>query len=129
MQNALEIFRAQREAANQVHLRLIEVAQLLEQLTRQVDAVAGNSDLRAILRDERDCLREARQFVAEVRYLREQEQLRYWPGIWRRWAVAVLFALASAAVFGAAAGRFSAPSGDITKDVILGYDRPGTPRR
>ena len=45
MESALETFRAQREAADQVHARVTEVAQLLEQLTRQVDAVAGNADL------------------------------------------------------------------------------------
>jgi hypothetical protein len=42
MHSALDAFRAQREAADQVYARLIEVARLLEQLTKQVDAVAGN---------------------------------------------------------------------------------------
>ena len=51
MQSALDTFRAQREAADQVHTRLTEVAQLLERLTREVDAVAGNADLRAVLRE------------------------------------------------------------------------------
>ena len=101
MQNALDTFRAQREAVDRVHARLTEVAQLLERLTRQVDAVAGNTDLRSVLRDERDWLRQAQALVADVRHFREQERLRFWPGVWRRWAVAVLFALASAAAAGA----------------------------
>jgi hypothetical protein len=100
MESALDTFRAQREAAEQVHARLTEVAQLLEQLTRQVDAVAGNADLRAVLRDERDWLDQAQQLLADVRQFREKERLRFWPGVWRRWAVAVAFALASAAAGG-----------------------------
>jgi hypothetical protein len=134
---ALDAFLTQREAAEQVHARLMEVSQLLEQLRGQADAIARDADLRAVLRDEQNWLREARQFVAEVRYLREQDRLRYWPGVWRRWVVAVLFALASAAAFGAASGRFAdyipgthSDGGNITNDVILeNHDRRGTPRR
>jgi hypothetical protein len=137
MSGALDAFRAQREAAEQVHARLVEVSRLLEQLRRQADAIARDADLRAALRDEQDRLREARQFVADVRYLREQDRLRYWPGVWRRWVVAVLFALASAAAFGAASGRFAShfpgaqlDGANITNDVILeNYDRPRAPRR
>jgi hypothetical protein len=137
MSSALDAFRAQREAAEQVHAQLMEVSRLLEQLCRQADAIARDADLRAVLRDEQNWLREARQFVAEVRYLREQDRVGYWPGVWRRWVVAVLFALASAAAFGAASGRFAGfipgaqldgPS--ITNDVILqNHDRPRAPRR
>jgi hypothetical protein len=101
MENALDTFRAQREAADQVHSRLTEVALLVEQLTRQVDAVAGNADLRAVLYDERDWLREAQHLLVDVRRFREQERLRFWPGVWRRWALAVVFALASTAAAGA----------------------------
>ena len=129
MSGALDAFRAQQEAADRVHARLTEVARLLERLHAQAGAIARDADLRAALRNERDRLSEARQFLAEVRYLREQERLRYWPGLWRRWAVALLFALASVAAFGAAFGRFSAPGQNITTDVILNDDRPGTPRR
>jgi|SRR5688572_28301772 len=101
MQTALDAFRAQREAADQVHARLSEVAQLLDQLTKQVDAVAGNADLRRVLRDERDWLREAQLLLEGVRHFREQERLRYWPGVWRRGALAVLFALIVVAATGA----------------------------
>lgn len=101
MPSALDAFRAQREAADQVHARLTEVAQLLEQLTKQVDAVACNAELRAVLREERDWLRQTQQLLADVRYFREQERLRFWPGVWRRWVLALVFALASAAAAGA----------------------------
>jgi hypothetical protein len=101
MESALETFRAQREVADQVHARLREVAQLLEKLTKQVDAVAGNAELRAVLRDEQDWLRQAQLFVADVRHLREQERLRFWPGVWRRWLLAGFIAIASAAAAGA----------------------------
>ena len=106
MQNALDTFRAQREAADQVHARLTEVAQLLEQLTKQVDAVAGNAELRAVLRDERDWLYQAQQLLVDVRHFREQERLRFWPGVWRRWVLAAT-ALAAAAVAGAGYGRWT----------------------
>lgn len=101
MPNALDAFRAQREAADQVHARLLEVSRLLGQLRTQVDSIAGNAEFRAVLRDEQEWLRRAEKLVADVRYFREQERLRYWPGVWRRWALALGFALASAAAAGA----------------------------
>jgi hypothetical protein len=109
MQTALDAFRAQREAADQVHVRLTEVARLLEQLTKQVDAVAGNADLQAVLHDERDWLREAQLLLADVRHFREQERLRFWPAVWRRWALAVVFALAAAAAAGVGYAWWSEP--------------------
>jgi hypothetical protein len=39
--------------------------------------------------------------LADVRHFREQERLRFWPGVWRRWALAVVFALVAAAAAGA----------------------------
>jgi hypothetical protein len=109
MQNALDVFRAQREAADQVHTRLTEVTQLLDQLTKQVDAVAGNADLWRVLRDERDWLREAQQLLVDVRHFRERERLQFWPGVWRRWALAVVFALAAAAGAGTGYGWWTKP--------------------
>ena len=109
MQNALDAFRAQREAADQVHARLTEVAQLLERLTKQVDAVAGNAELRAVLRDEKDWLYQAQQLLADVRHFREQERLRFWPGVWRRWVLAVVLSLTGAAVAGAGYAWWTEP--------------------
>lgn len=102
MPNALDMFREQRDAAHQVHARLGEVAALLGQLQAQVDAVAGNRQLRALLQDEQSWLARTQAVLAEVRQLREQEVARFWPAVWRRWVLALAFALAS--VTGAGAG-------------------------
>ena len=109
MESSLDTFRAQREAADQVHARLTEVSQLLNQVQSQVDAVAGNADLRAVLRDEQNWLRQAQTLLADVRYFREQERVRFWPGVWRRWALALVFALASAAAAGAGCAWVTQP--------------------
>jgi hypothetical protein len=101
MESSLDTFRAQREAVDQVHARLAEVSQLLNQVQSQVDAVAGNTELRAMLRDEQNWLREAQRLLSSVRYFREQERLRFWPGVWRRWVLALAFSLASAGAAGA----------------------------
>ena len=101
MSSAIDVFREQREAADQVHERLTEVSQLVGQLRQQVNALAMNDELRKVLREERDWLAAAQLAVSEVRCFREQEMLRFWPGVIRGWAVALVFALASAAAAGA----------------------------
>ena len=101
MSNALDAFRAQREAVEQVHTRLTEVGELLRSLQSQVDAVAQNQSLRDLLKGERTWLERTERTLAEVRSFREQEMRRFWPGVWRRWLVAVLFALAAAVASGA----------------------------
>ena len=100
MPNALDTFRAQREAADQVHARLTEVAVLLDHLRTQVEAVAGNAELRAVLRDEQAWLARTQDVLANVRRFREQETSRFWPAVWRRWVLALVFALASVAAAG-----------------------------
>jgi len=67
MESSLDTFRAQREAADRVHARLTEVSHLLNQVQSQVDAVAGNADLRAVLRDEQTWLRQTQELLADVR--------------------------------------------------------------
>ena len=101
MPNALDSFRAQREAADQVHARLTEVAVLLDRLRTQVEAVAGNAELRAVLRDEQAWLARTQDVLVRVRHFREEEMLRFWPAVWRRWVLALAFALASASAAGA----------------------------
>jgi hypothetical protein len=101
MPSALDAFRAQRDAADQVHARLTEVAQLLERLTRQVDVVASNPEFRAVLRGEQAWLREAHELLRDVRHFRDQQEQRFWPRAWRSWVLAVTFALASAVTTGA----------------------------
>jgi hypothetical protein len=101
MPNALDAFRAQRDAADAVYERLQEIAGLLAQVRYEVDLVAGNADLQAVLQREQTWLSQAERTVAEVRAWREREAQRLWPGVIRRWALALLFALASAWAAGA----------------------------
>jgi hypothetical protein len=101
MPNALDAFRAQREADNQVHARLTEVAALVERLRQDVDAVSHNRELRTLLAQEQRWLEQTQPAVVEVRRWREIESRRFWPGVIRRWTLALTFALASAAVGGA----------------------------
>jgi hypothetical protein len=101
MPNAIDVFREQREAAEQLHGRLQEIAALLSQVRQQVNALALNEDVRTVLREEQSWLTRAQLAISEVRSFREQDMLRFWPGVLRRWTVALVFALASAAAAGA----------------------------
>ncbi len=101
MASAIDVFPEQREAAEQLQGRLHEIAALLGPVRQQVNALALNEDFRKVLRDEQDWLKRAQLAVSEVRCFREQEMLRFWPGVIRRWAVALVFALGSAAAGGA----------------------------
>jgi hypothetical protein len=101
MPSAIDVFREQREAAEQLHARVQEVAVLLGQVRQQVNALASDDAFRTVLRQEQDWLTRAQLAVSEVRSFREQDMLRFWPGVIRRWAVALVFAVASAAAAGA----------------------------
>jgi hypothetical protein len=101
MANALDAFRAQREAAEHVHARLNEVAVLLARLRQQVDGLALHPELNATLRDEQMWLTQAQRTVEQVRQWREMESGRLWlPVLWR-WVLAGAFALVSAGIAGA----------------------------
>ncbi len=101
MTSALDHFRAQQLAAEQVLARATEIAALLTQVQRQADMLAQDPDLRAVLASERAWLQDAQQTVAEVKAWRAQEQRRDRPASCARWLAALLFALASAAAAGA----------------------------
>ena len=109
MPNALDTFRAQREAADHVYGSLQEITHLLARLQGQVDAVTANAELRALLRQEQSWLERLQAAITDVRRFREQERLRFWPGVWRRWVLAVGFALAAAAAAGAGYGWGTRP--------------------
>jgi len=109
MPSAIDVFREQREAADQVHARLTEISALLHQLRHQVDAVAKNEDFRTVLRDEHDWLQQAQLVASQVRAFREEDVLRFWPGVIRRWAIALVFAVASAAAAGAGYAWWTKP--------------------
>lgn len=109
MPSAIDVFREQREAADQIHRRVEEISALLDQLRHQVNSLTLNDDLRAMLRQEQDWLTRAQLAVSEVRSFREQDMLRFWPGVVRRWTVALLFALLSAAAAGAGYAWWTKP--------------------
>jgi hypothetical protein len=112
MPSAIDVFREQREAAEQLHGRVQEISALLDQLRHQVNSLALNDDLRAVLRQEQDWLTRAQLAVSEVRSFREHDMLRFWPGVIRRWAVALVFAVASAAAAGAGYAWWTKPYAD-----------------
>jgi hypothetical protein len=111
MPSALDTFRAQQEAADGVRARLTEISDLLSHLRKQVGALAVNDELRAILQQEQSWLERAQRTVAEVRAWREQEMFRFWPGVFRRWTLALSFALASAWAAGAGYAWVTQPYG------------------
>jgi hypothetical protein len=106
--NAVDAFRAQKEAADQVHARLTEIAALLSRLRAEVDGLV-TTELRDALREEQSLLTRAQETIAVARHFREQEMARFWPSIWRRWAIAIVFALGALAAAGAAYGWATTP--------------------
>ena len=109
MPSALDTFRAQREAADGVYARLTEVSQLLQQLRGQADALARNDELRKVLQQEQRWLDQAQRTIEETRRWRQLEMRQFWPGVWRRWALALVFALVSAAAAGSGYGWITKP--------------------
>ena len=71
-----------------------KVSQLLHQLRDQADARARNDELHAVLKREHSWLEQAQRTIEEARRWRELEMQWFWPGLWRRWALALVFALA-----------------------------------
>jgi len=101
MSSALDAFRAQKDAVEQIHARVTEMSDLLRTIQGQVESIAGNPTLRRFVSDETNLLEQTQRTLRELRAFREEERRRFWPSVWRRWAVALVFALASAAAFGA----------------------------
>jgi hypothetical protein len=96
MANALDAFRAQREAVDQMHARLGEVSDLLARLRVQVDGLALHKDLKDTLRDEQLWLVQAQRTMQEARRWREMESHRVWSPVLWRWAMAFAYALIAA---------------------------------
>ena len=93
MASALDEFRAQREAADAIHARLEETAALLRSVLAETQTLAHSEALRTLLRDEQTWLVRAEQVITTMRHQREWEVRRFWPAVWRRWVVAVMFAV------------------------------------
>lgn len=100
MSSALKAFRAQREEVEQIHARLTQVVELLQAIRSEANVIAHDEVLRKLLQEEQTWLLRSQDLIKEVRYFREMETRRFWPAIWRRWLVALAFALAGAAAFG-----------------------------
>jgi hypothetical protein len=101
MSSALKAFRVQREEVEQIHARLTQVVELLRAIRSEANVLAHDETLRKLLQEEQKWLARTEGLISEVRHFRELEVRRFWPAMWRRWVVAVLFALAAAAAFGA----------------------------
>lgn len=101
MSSAIDVFREQREAADQIHARVTEISEVLDRVRNQVNALVKDDELRAVLRKEESWLQRAHSVLADLRSFREQDALRFRSAVVRRWIVALVFALGSAAVAGA----------------------------
>src|SRR4030081_2750636 len=82
---------------------------LLCQLRTQAEVLARNEELKRLLESEESWLVQAQRALVEVRHWREREVQRFWPGVARRWAVALAFAWASAAAAGAGYALITKP--------------------
>ena len=102
MSSAIEMFRAQRQEAEQVHTKLMEVTDVLRDVAGQMQAVARDDEFRTLLSEERVWLERSTQLVSELRRLREAEMAQFWPWVWRRWAMVMV--LSAATAFGGVAG-------------------------
>ena len=109
MSNALDLFRAQQAAVEQVLDRLNDVAGLLTRLNDQATQLAHDRELRQLLHEERTWLDTAHSLVNETRRWREEEARGYWPALLYRWIAASLFALASVYVAAVGYGRVTKP--------------------
>jgi hypothetical protein len=67
----------------------------------ETHALSHNEALRKLLHDEQTWLLHAEHTIASIRHHREWEVHRFWPAVWRRWAVAAAFVLLTAAATGA----------------------------
>ncbi len=109
MSTALDLFRAQQAAVEQLLERAQELGGRIGQVQAQVDALTHDPHLRAVLQDERRWLECAREVINETRQWREQEARRYLPALAYRWIAALGFALVSAHVVGLGYARVARP--------------------
>ncbi len=109
MPNALDMYRAHQTAANEVHAKLSEVATLMQRIRVEVNALAQDHRLQEVLRQEQTWLEQAERTVKEVQRWRDLDAYRFWPGVVHRWALASVFALASAWIAGAGFGWTTRP--------------------
>jgi hypothetical protein len=109
MPSALDLFRAQQQAAEAVYAQLQAVAALLADLRKEADALQRTDELKRLLERQERWLVEARETVTQVEWARENDMHRFWRGVVLRWGVAAVFAIAAAAAAGAAYVAFTRP--------------------
>ena len=93
MPNALDMYRAQQTAANEVQAKLSEVAALVQRVRAEVNVLAQDHRVQEVLRQEQTWLEQAERTVKEVQRWRDLEAYRFWPGVVCRWVFALAFAL------------------------------------
>jgi hypothetical protein len=101
MANALDAFRAQREAVDQMQARLGELSDRLERLRAQVEDLSLHEEVKTALRDQQLWLVQAQRTMQEVRRWREIESRRVWSPVLWRWWLALTFSLISTWLAGA----------------------------
>lgn len=92
MSSAIDEFRAMRKLAEEVHSQVEKSAALLRAVQEEAIKISRDESLRTLLREEQTWLVRAQDLVREVSRFRAAESRRFWPGVWRRWAVAVALA-------------------------------------
>ena len=124
MASALDVFRAQREAAEEVQKRLREAAEALHALRQDLYALANDRAFRQLLNDERAFLDQAQRLIGQVEAFRHHELNRFWPAVWKRWAMIVVLILATGLATGAgyvwAARPYEAELASLRAGVELG---------
>jgi hypothetical protein len=101
MPNAIDMYRAQQTAANEVHAKLSEVATLVQRVRLEVNALAQDHRIQEVLRQEHTWLEQAERTVKEVQRWRDLEAYRFWPGVVYRCAFALAFSLFAVWIAGA----------------------------
>ena len=109
MPSALDLFRAQQQAAEAVYAQLQAVAALLADLRKEADALQRTDELKQLLERQERWLVQARETVTHVEWARENDRHRFWRGVVVRWVIAAVFAIVAAAAAGAAYVAFTRP--------------------
>jgi hypothetical protein len=98
---ALEMFKQQKKALEDLSQSADRIAESISSTRRDFDALARSDALTELLREEQRWITRVERAVDTVRAWREREERSYWPRIIGRWIPAALFAILAAAASGA----------------------------
>jgi hypothetical protein len=101
MANALDMFKAQREAAEAVYAKLTEVAALVSSLQQGLDRLALDTTLKESLKAEQAWLSKVENLLGKEQAFRQSQFERLRLSILWRWVFACAFALAAIGAAGA----------------------------